>query len=49
MAPMRSVTSSSTGLKPPGGKKDSREIARVHWQALKDFLREWLQNGEQSR
>ena len=45
-----------TGLRPSlgggngssGAKPDSREIARVHFRALSDYLREWIEKGEQS-
>ena len=43
--------SDGAGLKPPGGsgnarpKGESREVAKVHWRALKEFLREWLEKG----
>ncbi|OCF59557.1 hypothetical protein L486_02224 [Kwoniella mangroviensis CBS 10435] len=50
----RSMTggSASGGLRPPGGgggggssdrKAESREIARVHWKALKEFLATWIE------
>ena len=29
-----------------GRKPESKEVARVHYRALKDFLREWLEQGE---
>ncbi|WWC66645.1 uncharacterized protein I206_100549 [Kwoniella pini CBS 10737] len=41
---------SNGGLRPPGGgggssdkKAESREIARVHWRALKEFLASWIE------
>jgi len=45
-APVRSA-----GLKPPGSaggerKMESREVARSHWRALREFLRAWLEKGE---
>jgi len=41
------------GLKPPssagggGGERmmESREVARIHWRALREFLRTWLEKG----
>ncbi|WVQ80325.1 hypothetical protein IAT38_002430 [Cryptococcus sp. DSM 104549] len=37
---------SGAGLKPPSGERDrkgeSREVARVHWRALREFLQAWL-------
>lgn len=48
--PSRSQTDGGPGLRPPGGsarpKGESREVAKVHWRALRDFLREWLEKGE---
>lgn len=35
-----------SGLKPPGDKRvESRDVARVHWRALKRFLAAWLERG----
>lgn len=36
------------GLKPPSSERkgESREVARVHWLALRDFLASWLKEGE---
>ena len=35
---------------PPGGggdrKPESRDVARVHWRALKEYLASWLEKGE---
>ena len=25
---------------------ESREIARIHWQALREFLQTWLEKGQ---
>ncbi|WWC85905.1 uncharacterized protein L201_000775 [Kwoniella dendrophila CBS 6074] len=47
-------SSSAGGLRPPGGgnsggagsndrRAESREIARVHWKALKEFLATWIE------
>ncbi|ORY23629.1 hypothetical protein BCR39DRAFT_582805 [Naematelia encephala] len=38
----------SGGLRPPGGgggerRMESREVARVHWRALREFLASWLE------
>lgn len=40
--------SSSGGLRPPGGgaRPESRDVARVHFRALKEFLAAWLDKGE---
>ncbi|KAK8845496.1 hypothetical protein IAR55_006209 [Kwoniella newhampshirensis] len=57
--PPRSMTGGSGsgsgaggGLRPPGGgsdrKGDSREVARVHWRALKEFLASWLEKESPS-
>ena len=46
--PLRSQTEAG-GLRVPGGSKgkgESKEVAKVHWMALRDFLREWLEKGE---
>lgn len=40
--------SAGPGLKPPGGERkgESRDVARVHWEALREFLATWLKEGE---
>lgn len=38
---------SGGGLRPPGDKKvESRDVARVHYRALKRFLAQWLERGK---
>jgi hypothetical protein len=46
----------SGGLRPPGNglgtdgrKLESKEIARIHWKALREFLASWLEKGRLSR
>jgi len=51
--PTRAQTD-APGLKPPGSsaarpKGESREVAKVHWRALREFLSEWLEKGESIR
>lgn len=56
-----SSSTAGGGLRPPGGggsssaggsgsaRGESREVARVHFKALKDFLAAWLDKGEFGR
>jgi hypothetical protein len=36
-----------SGLKPPANERkgESRDVARVHWLALREFLATWLKEG----
>lgn len=35
-------------MKPNEKKGESREVARVHWMALKEFLAAWIERGASS-
>nr|ODN93036.1 hypothetical protein L204_05215 [Cryptococcus depauperatus CBS 7855] len=39
---------SGSGLKTSEKKGESREVARVHWKALKDFLKTWIERESPS-
>lgn len=44
--PSASVPSNrGPGMKPSEKKGESREVARMHWKALKEFLAAWIERG----